>query len=1000
MLKLYKISKTALIIYTVLLMNLALIPSLFAQGTGGIRGTVTDAATDEPLIGANIVIKNSGLGAATDADGNFIIRHIPEGNQQLVVSYIGYKSSTLNVSITTGRILEQNVSLEAQGITGDTIIVTAQAEGQLSAINQQLTSNTIASVVSKSRIKEMPDVNAAESIGRLPGVAINRSGGEATKVSIRGLSPKYNLVTVNGVRLPSSGGNDIDFDRNFVDAGSNERSVDLSLISSNMLDGIVLKKALTADMDGDAIGGTIDLKLKEAPEKMQFNLSAQGGYNDLLDYYGNYNFEGNISSRFFNNKLGVIASLNTDKYDRTADKLEADYRELLNTTEIVAGRVVLSENNLTRKRAGGSVLLDYKIPDGKIIGNMFYSHLSWDGLNRINNYTPQFTAESNRYYNDFEERGGNTSMLTGALNFEKDFGWSSFDIGVSRTTSSTKAPDERTWRFTQDAAVWEGTDFEAGTPLRLIIDSSNVDANQTSLAEVWKWDTEREENETALLFNIKTNLDISKNINGYIKVGGKFRWLDRFNDVEARGRHGIDYGGPTGNEMIHSLDLAMPEWKIAEYLEFYQTFPITIFLDDYSRSNFLGGKYPLGMTADMSMLNTITKVLDDSGHVLRYSIPSLGSDYDGIERYQAGYIMGEFKLWKYFTFIPGIRYEEAYTKYHGWRFRETTPNNIQGEPSELTQLEAVRTDEFWLPMVHLVIEPLDWLKIRLARTKTITRPDFLAITPSARITSGQNYIRANNSKLRPSYAVNYDASVSFYENNIGLLTISGFYKDVTDLILQTKFRSTQTGVQLPEGANIPDSWRGTGPETDLYINNPYLTIYKGFEIEWQTHFWYLPSFLNGLVLNVNYTRIFSQTHKWIPKVVRDRMINPPPFVQWSYKVVDSSSAQRMPDQPSHIANITLGYDLGGFSARLSYLYQTDKVDYLDNNKLLNAFTGAYERWDLTLQQKLAWGLMAFANFTNMSNTPDESFRGDKYRSLDYLEYYGFTLDLGVRYTFQ
>ncbi|MFO7447538.1 MAG: carboxypeptidase-like regulatory domain-containing protein, partial [Ignavibacteriaceae bacterium] len=222
--------------FAVLLLTICIpLQFIHAQGTGSIRGKILDQTNGEGLIGANIVVQNSNIGAAADIDGNFYIHNVPAGPQVLIVSYIGFISQTVQVNVVEGRTLEVSYELSPRVLEGEEVVITGQAQGQLSAINQQFSSNTIANVVSKDRIKELPDVNAAETIGRLPGVSIERSGGEANKISIRGLQPKYNAVTVNGVRIPATGAED--------------RSVDLSLISSNMLDGITLKKANTPDMD-------------------------------------------------------------------------------------------------------------------------------------------------------------------------------------------------------------------------------------------------------------------------------------------------------------------------------------------------------------------------------------------------------------------------------------------------------------------------------------------------------------------------------------------------------------------------------------------------------------------------------------------------------------------------------------------------------------------------------------------------------------------------------
>jgi len=105
----------------------------------------------------------------------------------------------------------------------------------------------------------------------------------------------------------------------------------------------------------------------------------------------------------------------------------------------------------------------------------------------------------------------------------------------------------------------------------------------------------------------------------------------------------------------------------------------------------------------------------------------------------------------------------------------------------------------------------------------------------------------------------------------------------------------------------------------------------------------------------------------------------------------------MPDQPAHIANVTIGYDYKGFSTRLSFLYQTDKVTFISTEPILDNFSGAYARWDLTIQQNLTRNIQLFANFINLNNRRDEHFRGYTLTDPTYIEYYGFTMDIGIRY---
>jgi TonB-dependent receptor len=967
--------------------------------TGEITGIVTDRSTGEVLVGANVVLQGTTIGSAANNEGIYTIRRVPAGTYILVASYLGYqRKDDIEITVTGGSELRLDIQLEWVGLLIDEVTITAQARGQVDAINRQLASRGITNIVSADRIRELPDVNAAESIGRLPGVSIQRTGGEANKITIRGLSPKYNVVTVNGVRIPATGGDD--------------RSVDLSLISSNMLEGIELMKAITPDQDADVLGGTVDLRLREAPPQPQINIAIQGGYNHIQEYYGNYNLTGSVSNRFFKNQLGIVANFNLDEYDRSADKFSADYRQRrdLQTgeTEIVFQSLNLREENVTRGRSGASAFLDYRLSNGKVTANTFYNRLTWTGVHNVNRY--QISDFTHHY--DLVTRGGSTSIFTGSIGLEQDFGSIRYDASVARTASRTERPDERLWIFRETGAVMdEGfSGLTSDTHPTEIMNYRTPDPYRTWLMGIRINDTYLEENQAISQFNVEVPFRISNQINGFIKTGGKFRWLDRSNDEEVHGREGLadgNVGGP--NTQLILVDERFPNWGIYELTAEWGGLPIIGFLRDYNRPNFLDGEYPLGYVIDLHMMNQMANFFNSfppqsGGMWHKYGVGSYGRDYSGVENYQAAYVMTEFSIGRYLRFISGVRWERDYSKYKGQRYRDMSRYPIEAEPFGFTELENPRDNEFWLPMVHLIGQPTEWLQIRVARTETLTRPDFIHYAPITWANYYHTYIRASNSLLKPSHSINYDAVISIYQKHIGLFSVAGFTKDITDLIFPTDYfliRDELTvdgnGVHPLPGMNIPDEWYSASmPSVSSYINNPYPAKYEGFEIDWQTNFWYLPAPFQGLVLNLNYTRIWSEMKKQLFTTERT-LVRPPNVYRW--KLIEYTRNTRMPDQPSSIVNATVGYDYRGFSLRLSYLYQTDVVTYVHNEPILDHFSGNYARWDLALQQRIGRGIQVFTNFNNLNNRPDRSFRGDTFFHPTYTEYYGFTMDIGFRYSF-
>lgn len=1010
--------------------------------SGTVSGTIIEAGTGETLIGANVIVKGTLKGASADTEGKFSIRGIDAGPQVLVASYLGFKSKEIPVVIVDGENIEVEITLEWEGVQGEEVTITAQARGQVAAINQQLASNTISNIVSKDRIQELPDVNAAESIGRLPGIAIQRSGGEANKVLIRGLSPKFSTVTVNGVRIPSTGASD--------------RSVDLSLISSNMLDGIEVKKAITPDMDADAIAGSVDLKLRNAPNELLFDVQAQGGYTQLQDYYQNYKVSGTVSNRFLDSKLGVIATFNADQYDRSADQLNAGYSRFdFPSSDDIGVRITsvqAQERNSLKKRAGASFVLDYELPKGKIAGNTFFNQIDNNGLVRTNNIF------GGRIGSRLNISDGTTSIFTSSIGIEQDLGWIQLDGGVSRTSSLSKNPRDYYVDFRMESPA-EGVDnsfpFDSiGIQPIGVLPFTRPNDSTMVLGTTNIFDSRRDETNYTAQFNTTLPFELGDKIDGFIKTGFKVRWLDKTNDQNQIGKTNWPYvalgyndvtGEPTNSDgtvlrciyeqtgLLNGFDVYQEQVVNGETSPF-RYIPIHYFDTDYDRDNFLTGEggsgFPVGFTPSeddiRAFINAADNCMADGVPVLVEDVnTSRANDYSGEERYDAAYIMSEINIGKYVTFIPGIRWEHDYSRFSTERF--TTVSGLAGGSAsirDLDTLDVTRDYNFILPMVHLQVNPNEWLKIRLARTETLARPDFTQYIPRANINSMRTQVNANNSNLRPAEAVNYDISASVYQNHIGLFSVSGFHKNISDLPLwKRSFAATLDTLPPSESLNIPigrdfdgdgvadeDDWLANDPQITTYINSPFDTKVWGVEFDWQTNFWYLPSFFKGLVLNINYTRMFSETSYQSTVLAGSECIANcgTPF-QESVKFYKDTlrTNTRALDQPAHLANVTLGYDYKGFSTRFSYLFQGDRLTNVPSatEPVRDSYSARYERWDLTVKQRVNEVLEVFGNFSNLTSTPDRNLvGGDGDRSLGFgsstfVQYYGFTMDVGVRMRF-
>ena len=350
-----------------------------------VSGHVYDKNNGNPLVGANVFIDQTAIGAATNEDGFYELKNMKAGLYKIKSAYIGYETfsdSLLLDSDTTEIIVDFNLVYKT--IEGNEVLVTAQAKGQMNAINRQLNSKSLVNIISSDRIQDLPDANAAETVGRVPGVSIRREGGEGNKVIIRGLSPKYNNITVNGVKLAST--------------DNENRSTDLSMISQYMLDGIEVIKAGTPDRDADVLGGTVDFQLKKAKPGFHGNIITQGMYNGIRNSYGDDKTVLDLSKRFWNDRIGVLAQIDTENRDRSSHEIGSGYYlfgaqvDTINPLQLTSFNLndwsrINNRNNLLQ-------VIDIAIPNG----NISYSNLNSEIEKDITRYGISYGLGDNYRY--------------------------------------------------------------------------------------------------------------------------------------------------------------------------------------------------------------------------------------------------------------------------------------------------------------------------------------------------------------------------------------------------------------------------------------------------------------------------------------------------------------------------------------------------------------------------------------------------------------------------
>ena len=955
-----------------------------------ISGYVKDQNNGNALVGANVFIEGTSIGAAADKDGFYEITNVKAGIYSLKAAYIGYKAFSDSLTLE-GEDYNQTLdfSLNYTTIEGNEVVVTAQAKGQMDAINRQLNSKSLVNIISSDRIQELPDANAAETVARVPGVSIRREGGEGNKVVVRGLSPKYNNITVNGVKLASTDNDD--------------RSTDISMISQYMLEGIEVTKAGTPDQDADVLGGTVNFQLKKAPSGLHGNIIMQGMHNGLKNTYDDDKLVVDLSRRFWNDRIGVLAQIDNENRNRSSNEISTGYKvnaaTIDTTTPLVLESLNLNDWIRLNDRENRLQVFDINIPNGNISYSNLNSYIDKD----ITRYSISYALPLNSRQMNTALGVNSIKVLTESWKYEQTFR-SNFHIDAFYSYSQSKSKEEfYDFNFNELFA------YDTSTYDQSIEVVQQIAKNNLSNMYLGTYDynlNASNEKEKSQGFNLKYDFRLNNFISGSLKFGRKNRIKNR--TFDRHNEYLMTSEGYGKDELIAFLDIGHLDSDPRKV-------PFLGLIDlDYNNESFFDGRYFFGAVADLDIVMEVYKFYsnnwDRAAVQARYGSEGITADtevvhhlhqtnsiiydYSGEEKYNASYFMTDINFGSKFNMIAGGRIEKNETTYFSnSSLDHALPHWVYVGESKSQD----RENSYFLPALFLNYKPEPWISIRYAQTNTLTRPDYTSIIPLTRANGQSRTLDWRNKFLEPGLSRNIDLSVSFNEDKLGLVTMSYFKKDIKNLIYESGsrivFAEDTVGFDLP---SMYEDFR----ILNYSLNNPNDVKLDGWELDYQTRFWYLPGPLSGLVFNANYTQTKSKVPYPLTFIEQEIIWSPFQVVKHNR---DTTYTDRLLDQPNEIINLSLGYDYNGFSGRISMLYNDDVFSSTNFWKELRQTTDSYRRWDLSIKQKLpVSGLELFLNASNLTNTNDiNRYRGvsSSGDNLSTEQYYGRTIDLGFRYSF-
>ena len=778
-----------------------ILPAAAQTGTGTVTGTITDAQ-GAALQSVRVTVEPGGFSALTNATGQYTILGISGGQYTLSATYTGFTDASKPLAVAGGQAAVQNVTLAVASNNESVTVYAPRQGGELEAINRTFNAPNIIDVLPADVITSLPNANVADAIGRLPDVTLERDEGEGKYVKVRGTEPRLTHTLLDGVTIATP---------------EPVRQMKLDLIPADLVESVQINKTLQANMEGDGIGGTIDLRTKTAEDRPTVYLEGSGGYTPILTGRPNYMFDGTFGKRFFNNKLGGLLSGSYDWNGRGINDVEPG--------PALTGTYDQRDYRYYRGRWGLGGTLDFR----QTQTSSFYLKYLYSNFHNFGDdwiYSPQindwadpttltqggptggsiaFTSLQRRPVQD--EGGlqlGGHHVLKTAL-----FNWN-LNASVGRTRdlgylTQHFAPAGATDNLNYDPAHKQGIPYvlDLSNPLEPHLNPTNGVNLYDPSQYFYNGQTVNNLYNPEVVLGLGASLAVPYTVKGHLSTfefGGLFRNEHKFENLNT-----INYA-PNANATDPSLAM-------------------TNFLaPDFADPNYYGGAYHEGPVTSTDRVNAFSAVSQSSATV--------GNSFNFLEKVSSGYLMNTTDIGRW-RFNLGLRIEATNDNSLGYigssgatRSTGTAPNRVLNDYVNLLPSASVR---YGLTNTQA---------LRLVYSRGLARPDFQDLIPFVGPGSGGSVNKFNQGNPYIQAEIGDDIDV-LYENNLsnaGLLQGGFYYKRLGNPIVPL-----QTESRVPGGINIVSS-TGNAQSARVY----------GFEIAYIQHFTQLPGLFSGLGVSANY----------------------------------------------------------------------------------------------------------------------------------------------------
>jgi len=952
--------------YAALACFLALLPTLsvLAQSKGSINGTVTDSL-NAVLQGAKITLDPKGVNVVSDPHGQFFINDLDPGTYTISVSYVGFANFSKTVEVVAGQPATINVKLSVASQSESVVVTSELVHGEAEQVNRERAADNVLQVLSSDVITSLPNANIADAVGRLPSVSLERDEGEGKYIQVRSLEPRLTNATIDGVNIPSP--------------EPGVREIKFDAMPADLVDSVEVNKTLQANMDGDGIGGSVNIVTKTAGERPTLSFMGLGGVSPILGGRDVWQGTGTVGERFgHDKKWGALLGGSYDWNGRGINDIEP----VPDIATFSSGSTArwfdtqdIREYQYKRSRWGLTGSGDYKLGEGSdIYVRGIYSSFRDFGdkwVYTLTDNTPGVTVLGSNGCSGGTCGAGvpafsqsnrvpifNIGSIVLGGKHEFTSGWLSWDVSASRASQIHSGGDE-------------GADFAVNSTYNSLYPNGSTCQFSPALTTriyIPQWSpscfTEAYSPANYSLVDINTSFGQSPQLNlqatgayarryrigshlSTFEIGGKFRNAHKFDNSDTP-----DY---TANG-----DLSM-----------------TQFIGRFVNTDYYSGQYKYGPTTDFAkLLGYLNQNL--SSFTLASGAPGpQQQNFDYVEKVSAGYLMNTIDFSR-IRIVAGVRFE-------GTNLTTLTPS-FDDTGAFLSNTTLYGSYLKVLPSGSIRFNLGNDTDVRVVYSRALSRPDPQDIAQALSVTLHQtpDSVSFGNPNLKPETANNYDVLAEHYLKPFGMIQGGFFYKQLYDpIVTQSELKQNYTPV--PGNPLYPvQEWMVSQP---INAGSGWLA---GVELAYLQHFTSLPGLLGGFGLSANYS--------WTDSRAED--------------LPGRSDSPRLLRQAPNVFNLSPTFDKGRVALRVGMTYNSASIysyQYQDGTGGSTPTPGGiagpladnylYGHFQLDAQGNidLPYNLTLVAYGLNLNNEVFGFYNGQRQYMVQ-REYYGPTFAVGMRWS--